>query len=196
MTVLAGLVAAYALANALVPAVRGGFVVDLFDQKAARAFGHMAFGGISLLAGALQFSTRLRFGRPAVHRLLGRVYALTVLVSGVSALLLAPSSTGGLSAHFGFGFLAALWLTTTARAVLDARRGAFDEHRAWMIRSYALCLAAVTLRLQLAVGGVAGVPFEASYPAIAWLCWVPNLIIAEWLVIGSAVAPLEPRPTR
>lgn len=192
MTLLAALVASYALANAFVPAVRGAFVVDLFDQKSLRSFGHMAFGGIALLTGAVQFSTRIRFDRPALHRTLGKVYALTVMVSGVSALLLAPVSTGGLTAHFGFGLLAACWLATTALAVRDARGGAYEAHRAWMIRSYALCLAAVSLRIQLGVTGAAGIPFPESYPAISWLCWVPNLIVAEWLVIGSSVAPLEP----
>jgi hypothetical protein len=29
---------------------------------------------------------------------------------------------------------------------------------------------------------VMGVPFERAYPAIAWLCWIPNLVVAEkWL---------------
>ena len=192
MLVLAALVAVYALANSLVPTVRTSFVTELFDQKTMRAFGHMAFGGIALFTGALQFSTRLRFERPSLHRSLGKLYAVTVLVSGTSALLLAPVSTGGLTAHFGFGLLGALWLLTTGLAVRDARGGAYASHRTWMIRSYALCLAAVTLRIQLGVAGIAGIPFMESYPAIAWLCWVPNLVVAEWLVVGSSLAPLEP----
>ena len=49
-----------------------------------------------------------------------------------------------------------------------------------MIRNFALSLAAVTLRLYLPASAVAGVPFEDFYPAVAWLCWVPNLILAEW----------------
>ena len=61
-----------------------------------------------------------------------------------------------------------------------------------MIRSYALCLAAVMLRVYLPLFGVLGVPFESSYPAISWLCWVPNLIVAEWWIINSSIAPLEP----
>jgi len=26
----------------------------------------------------------------------------------------------------------------------------------------------------------AGVEFSLAYPIIAWLCWVPNLVFAEW----------------
>lgn len=191
MTILATLIAAYAITSALVPGLRGSFVVDLFALKAFRSFGHLVFGGVALFTGALQFSARLRFARPAVHRFLGKIYVLTVLVSGTSAALLAPTSTGGVTAHFGFGMLALLWLGSTVAAWVTVRRGEYDVHRVWMIRSYALCLAAVTLRLYLPVAGIAGIPFEASYPAIAWLCWVPNLVVAEWFVAGSSMAPLE-----
>jgi hypothetical protein len=56
-----------------------------------------------------------------------------------------------------------------------------------MIRSYALCLAAVTLRIYIPVGLAAGIDYSTSYPAIAWLCWVPNLLAAEWIVARPAV---------
>ena len=51
-----------------------------------------------------------------------------------------------------------------------------------MIRSYALTLAAVTLRLYIPAALISGFSFEAAYPAISWLCWVPNLIVAEWII--------------
>jgi hypothetical protein len=51
-----------------------------------------------------------------------------------------------------------------------------------MIRSYALTFAAVTLRLYLPMALMASLDGLASYRAIAFLCWVPNLIVAElWL---------------
>ena len=49
-------------------------------------------------------------------------------------------------------------------ALLRARSGDYDGHREWMIRSYALCLAAVTLRFYLPISQIAGVPFEEAYP--------------------------------
>ena len=58
-----------------------------------------------------------------------------------------------------------------------------DAHRAWMLRSYALTLAAVTLRIYIPLSQVAGVEFEAAYQAISWFCWVPNLLIVEWIVL-------------
>lgn len=191
MTVLALLVAIYAIASATVASIRGPFVADLFANKPLRSFGHLAFGGSALTAGAVQFHTGLRIRRPDVHRLLGRVYFGAVLVSGVSAVVLAPSSTGGVAAHFGFGMLGVLWVATTVTAVARARAGRLGAHRQWMIRSYALCLAAVTLRLYLPFSQVIGIPFNEAYAAISWLCWVPNLVVAEWFLVRSAIAPLK-----
>ena len=55
-----------------------------------------------------------------------------------------------------------------------------------MIRNFALTFAAVTLRAYLGLSqAVFGLSFEAFYPVVAWLCWVPNLIVAEWLVITA-----------
>ena len=178
--------------NAFVPDVRSPFVSDLFSAKGVRALGHLGAGGLAIFTGALQFSTKLRFGSPHVHRLLGRVYVIAVLISGTSAGLLAPRSAGGITAHFGFGLLAILWVASTILAWRSARGGDYVSHRGWMLRSYALCLAAVTLRLYLPLSAIAGIPFEEAYPAIAWLCWVPNLVVAEWLALPGSVGPLEP----
>jgi len=51
-----------------------------------------------------------------------------------------------------------------------------------MIRSYALTVAAITLRSYLPLMLVAGVPLAMSYPLVAWVCWIPNLLFAEWLI--------------
>ncbi|MNL75568.1 hypothetical protein D3C87_2013940 [compost metagenome] len=61
-------------------------------------------------------------------------------------------------------------------------RGDRVAHRRWMIRSIALTLAAVTLRIQIPVSMMLDIPFDTAYPVIAWLCWVPNLVVAEMIV--------------
>jgi len=48
-----------------------------------------------------------------------------------------------------------------------------------MIRSFALTFAAVTLRLYLPISAMLSIPFEEAYRAISFLCWVPNLALAE-----------------
>jgi hypothetical protein len=51
-----------------------------------------------------------------------------------------------------------------------------------MVRNYALTFAGVMLRLWMPIFVMAGVDFTAGYIVIAWLCWVPNLLIAQWLI--------------
>jgi len=69
--------------------------------------------------------------------------------------------------------------------------GRYAEHRRWMIRSFSLIMAGVMLRVWvplyygLAGAGVVNFSFETAYAAIAWLCWVPNLLIAR-AAAGSA----------
>jgi uncharacterized membrane protein len=136
---------------------------------------------VALVLGPVQFSSRLRQTRPRVHRWCGRVYlAVGVLVGGLSGLYMAQFAFGGPVARLGFAMLAVFWLYTGLRAWLAIRRRAIDEHRRWMVRNFALTFAAVTLRFYLPASMVAGIDFSLAYPIIAWLCWVPNLLFAEW----------------
>jgi hypothetical protein len=110
---------------------------------------------------------------------------------------MATFAFGGIVSKLGFASLAVLWLYTGLRAFLAIRRGEVSEHRRWMVRNFSLTLAAVTLRILLPLSGIAGIPFEVAYPAIAWLCWVPNLLVA--CAFGSGAAPvsrLVARPVR
>ena len=144
---------------------------------------HIIPGGLALLIGWPQFSKRLRGRNIGLHRLVGKAYLLAVGVSGLAGLYLSFHATGGLIAQLGFGILAVAWLATSWlgwRAVID---GHIERHRNWMIRSYALCFAAVTLRIWLPTFLISGWPFEQAYVIIAWLCWVPNLIFAESLIL-------------
>ena len=75
--------------------------------------------------------------------------------------------------------LAILWLFTTLMGLRLAMARRFDAHRAWMIRSWALTFAAVTLRLYLPMIPLFDVAFLDGYRAISFLCWIPNLIAAE-----------------
>jgi hypothetical protein len=102
-------------------------------------------------------------------------------------LALALGTEAGLVAAAGFGLLAVPWLATTAVGVWKARARDFAAHRQWMIRSAALTFAAVTLRHELPLLVLGGLEFPTAYTIVAWLCWVPNLLVAEWVVRGSPV---------
>jgi len=141
--------------------------------------GHIVFGGISLLTGWMQFRARWR-RNITFHRRVGIVY---LGVSGLCAVLLAIYAEGGWIAKMGFLLLGLSWLFTTTRAYVLIRAGKLRRHGEWMIRSYALTFAAVMLRIwmPLFLAGF-GLPFAEAYPVVAWLCWVPNVFVGEWII--------------
>lgn len=143
---------------------------------------HIFLGGIALLTGWSQFSTRFRNRNLSTHRLLGKIYVVACILSGCAGLYLAFYATGGWVASLGFGGLAVSWLLTTSNAFLSIRNKEIDKHQQWMIRSYALTFAAVTLRIYLPLSQFAQIEFLDAYRVIAWLCWVPNLLVAEWII--------------
>lgn len=80
-----------------------------------------------------------------------------------------------------FAALGIAWIVTSGGALLRARQRRFADHRAWMMRSYSLTFAAVTVRL-------IGLPLLllTRNPVVAitltFWSWVLNLLIAECLV--------------
>jgi uncharacterized membrane protein len=147
---------------------------------------HIIFGGIGMLIGWTQFVSKIRMRRVHIHRTLGKIYVVSCLLSGLAALYLSIFATGGICASLGFGGLAICWLYSTTRAYVSIRRQEIEAHREWMIRSYALTFAAVTLRLWLPIlGSVFGLDFISSYVLVSWLCWVPNLIVSELIIRSS-----------
>jgi hypothetical protein len=145
---------------------------------------HVFTSMFALLAGFTQFFPSVLRGSPSLHRWMGRAYVWNVcFVTGPASLIMAFYANGGPSSRIAFVFLASAWVFTTAmgwRAVLRRR---WAEHREWMTRSYALTLSAITLR---AWKWVLVLTFEPRpmdlYRLVAWLGFIPNLIVAEWLI--------------
>lgn len=182
MTLLALFVAAYAAAL-VSPSLRPPFVGNLFAVSPLAIAAHLAGGIIAIVLGAFQLNSRLRNRFLPAHRWLGRLYLVAVAIGGTAGLVLALNSSGGIVAHFGFGLLAICWLGGSFNAYRHILLGNVLAHRVWMLRSYALTLAAVTLRIYLPLSLMNGVDFEAAYQTISWLCWVPNLLVIEWFVL-------------
>lgn len=154
-----------------------------FEAHSTAVYTHIFASSIALILGPLQFWARLRNLRRSLHRWTGKIYlGVGVLVGGLSGLYISTFAFGGVAAKLGFASLAICWLYTGARALTAIRRGAVDEHRRWMTCNFALTLAAVSLRIYLPISISSGIPFEDAYPVIAWLAWVPNLLLAEWIV--------------
>ena len=142
---------------------------------------HVAASLVALAVGPWQFIPALRC-RKALHRTLGFIYFLAVFLGGISGLFTAFIAQGGMISQIGFLTLAELWIVSAILALMAIKRGDYRTHEAWAIRCFALTFAAVTIRLQLGAGFAAGQRFEDFYWMLSWTCWVPNLLVAEWLI--------------
>lgn len=158
-----------------------------YSAHPVRILAHVVFSALALLTGPLQFFPAIRAQR-RVHRALGYVYFTGVIGGGLAGLATSFISYGGLVAHFGFGLLALTWLWTGVAALQAARQRDFARHELWATRSFALTFAAVTLRLYLGIFPAFGLPFDDYYPVVSWLCWVPNLLVVEWVLFAGCKA--------
>jgi uncharacterized membrane protein len=148
---------------------------------------HMVAGGLALGLSPLQLAARVRARAPRLHRFVGRVVIGAMTVGGLSGMVLSTVNAAGLVGTAGFGLLGALWVVFPVLGLLAIRRRDVRAHRRWMVRGFALTYAGVMLRvwllLLLNAQGVAGVPegvaFERAYALMPFLCWVPNLLVAE-----------------
>lgn len=161
-------------------------MMAVYQVHPAGIYLHVFASAIALTMGPFQFISNFQQTNPGLHRWMGRTYlGIGALIGGIAGLYMAVYAYGGLVAQLGFATLAVLWLLTGLRAYKAIRSGNVSEHRRWMIRNFSLTLAAVTLRIYLPLSMTAGVDFTLAYQVVAWLCWIPNLAIAEWRFVRS-----------
>jgi uncharacterized membrane protein len=139
---------------------------------------HIIFGGIALFIGWAQFSPKMRNRRMALHRKLGKVYVVAVLLSALAGIYIGFFATGGWVSSTGFICLGIVWFYTTLKAYLYIKHGEIEQHQKMMVYSYAACFAAVTLRIWLPILTMVYGDFSKAYLVVAWLCWIPNLLVA------------------
>lgn len=188
MVILAVLVAVYGFAYVVLgERIFSPPLAASFRARPWGIFTHALFASIALLVGPFQFHRGILVRWRIVHRSLGIAYVLAAFIgSGLVGAYMAWHSYGGWVTHSGFGLLALGVLLTTSLAYFKIRAGEVIQHREWMIRSYALIFAAVTLRIWLPILIILYQgQFAPAYRIVAWLCWVPNLLVVEWYIRRS-----------
>ena len=154
----------------------------IYEDNSFAILVHIVGASVPMILGPFQFlpSQRRRF--LGLHRWMGRIYLVGVAVGSVFGFYMAGLAYGGIISSLGFATLAVLWFSTGAMALKQARAGHIRSHRDWMIRNYALTFTAVTLRIWLPLIQVAGIEFINAYRSVAWLSWIPNLLIAQRII--------------
>ncbi|ASK28905.1 hypothetical protein CEY12_01730 [Chryseobacterium sp. T16E-39] len=144
-------------------------------------FCHIILGAISLLIGWRQFGAGFRNKHKKLHRLMGKIYILSVIISSMAGIYLGFYANGNIVSSSGFVSLGVIWFITTVLAFLKIKRGDIIQHQNFMTYSYACTFAAVTLRLWMPLLKSIITTPGLSYLIVAWLCWVPNLMVAYFI---------------
>jgi hypothetical protein len=142
---------------------------------------HIVLGAVALLIGWIGFSVKIRARNIGLHKKMGKLYVISVLLSAIAGIYIAVFATGGIVTSVGFICLGILWFYTTLMAFIHIKNKNIVSHQKLMIYSYALCFAAVTLRLWMPLMIFMCQDFITGYIIAAWLCWVPNLIVAYFI---------------
>lgn len=137
-----------------------------------------------LLAGLTQFSTFILVNHKGLHRFFGKLYVANILfINFPAGMIMAVYANGQLPSKIAFIILDVLWFAFTLKAFTAVKRRDFTSHEKFMIRSFALTLSAITLRTwKLVLTNTTSLSSESIYIMDAWLGFVPNLLVAEWII--------------
>jgi hypothetical protein len=154
---------------------------------------HVIFGGLILVAGFIQVSKWFRNRYMSFHRKAGYFYVFGILfLAAPGSLVMSFFVDRGAPVLVSFLLQCGLWFFCTGMAFVKIKRKDVAAHERWMWRSFALTLAAITLRLYIFFSSFY---FDLSQPpayaVIAWASWVPNLLLVEYFKRGAIFASLK-----
>lgn len=164
----------------------------MFWDRRAWLWTHLAGGALAILLGPVQFLTQWPRAYGRLHRWMGRLYLVGMLIASTGAVGLIATSPAPFSIRMAFAATAWAWLVTALVGFAFIRRGLIQRHRTWMIRSYLVTLAPITFRLFLHLPAVFTLlpPPPTGIAWLLWLSWILPLAVHElarrmWRVVAK-----------
>ncbi len=156
---------------------------------------HILSATVFCVLGAFQLDCAVRLGLPRLHRIAGRVVAPCAILAAFTGLWMTvgypiPAAQQG-KLLYGVRVLVGLSMmvavVVSLRAVLERR---LTQHKAWMVRAYALGQGAGTqVLLLLPVTWLNGAPTFILRDVLMATAWGLNLLVAEWIVRRRLPSP-------
>jgi uncharacterized membrane protein len=145
---------------------------------------HISSSIFALVSGVFQFSTFLLQRKPKIHQILGKIYVFSILaLAAPSGLIIALDANGGLTCKVAFFLQSLVWWVLTYWAWDAIMKQLFLSHTQWMLRSFALTLAAMSLRTEsYGLYYFAHTKPIETYQTVTWLSWVGNLLLIEMFI--------------
>jgi Predicted membrane protein (DUF2306) len=156
------------------------------DQPIFRSafYVHITSALVVMVVGIWQFFPIFLRKKPVLHRFFGKIYVFGILIlAAPSGMVLAYFANGGLTSRVGFSLQCIVWFALTAAAFREILRKNWQLHIHLMLRSYAVTMAAWSLRTEsyFLFYYLGTKPIE-TYQAVTWLSWVGNLVLIEWAI--------------
>ena len=145
---------------------------------------HITSSILVLAGGVFQFFPVLLRGGAKWHRLIGKLYVGSILIfAAPSGLVIAAFANGGLAAKVGFSLQCFVWWFCTFAGWREIMHRRIEAHTVWMWRSFAITLAALSLRTEsYFMHYYLGTKPIETYLTVTWLSWVGNLMLVECLL--------------
>ena len=149
---------------------------------------HIVCASMFCVLGAFQFDSALRQRFPRLHRIAGRVAAPCGIVAALTGLWMTaayaiPAELQGpllYGVRMVVGLAMTLAVVVSVRAVLQRR---ITQHKAWMVRAYAMGQGAGTqVLILLPVSLLAGAPTFIFRDVLMASAWGLNMAFAEWVI--------------
>lgn len=158
------------------------------------AFYTHVFSSIFILsAGFTQFSSYVLKHYRKLHKLAGKIYAYNILfINFPAGMVMAIYANGLFPSKIAFIILDCLWFWFTYKAIVAVKQKDIVTHKKFMIRSYALTFSAITLRVwKIVLSHSFNIEPLTLYMIDAWIGFIPNLLLAEWLIRKKKISVLN-----
>lgn len=151
---------------------------------------HLLCGVVAMFTGPFQFSTRLRKHNPRLHRTMGKVYVIAVVIGSFFAAYMDLTVDINPNWMINAGFLShpLAWGLTALIAYRTAVTRSFNVHRQWMIRSYLITFTFVLVRFPNPIRAwreMSDPNFAILLPLLMFLCYLGADIAVNWREIST-----------
>jgi Predicted membrane protein (DUF2306) len=150
---------------------------------------HMGFGTLAMITVVLQVWPWLRRNHPQVHRVSGRIYVVSAVISGLAGLSIVRFAPP--VGQIGVSMAAILWVSVVTMGFIRARQRRFAVHRRYMLYGFAIAMNNVVGTSIVAVGLRLPHPISVNYllEASRWVGWVVDLILVQAWLYHTAKRP-------
>ena len=160
---------------------------DFFWNRKYWVFIHVFSGMLATIVSPFQFISYIRTHYRRAHRILGKTYVYSIIISSVTSFYLCATTPENVWYALGLGGFTAAWLVTAVMGMVSAIKGKIDQHKAWMIRSFVVTVGFSTSRLleDIVIHAHAQVERVDRLTILAWISWIIPLIITEWIIVKN-----------